>query len=270
MPKPEDQFYIGEIAAACGVNISALRFYETKGILKPAHKNPDSCYRYYNRENLLRLRTVLGLRDAGLSLPEIKACLDGNIDVEAKTAELEERRDQLNQAIEYLKIRRTPPGDLAVHEIVLPDRLCLCRAIRVRGGDPSFAAIGEFYEEIIKSGATISKAWPEFYEYTDEKLLQSEPITDFAVTVCVPVDAKNAPSETVLYPSGSAVAVNYRDGCYGLWEAYKALRQYMESHGYVSSGYAQKVCLEIRSEGSAHPDGSGYITRMMVPVKRCL
>jgi DNA-binding transcriptional MerR regulator len=46
-------------------------------LIKPAHTDPESGYRYYSRNNLLRLKMILRLKDAGLSLPEIKEYLDG-------------------------------------------------------------------------------------------------------------------------------------------------------------------------------------------------
>jgi DNA-binding transcriptional MerR regulator len=41
-----------------------------EGVITPAHIDPESGYRYYSRDNMLRLRTILGLKDAGLSLLE--------------------------------------------------------------------------------------------------------------------------------------------------------------------------------------------------------
>lgn len=269
MPKPEGLFYIREIAAACGVSINALRFYETKGLLKPAYKDPESGYRYYSRENLHRLRTMLRLKDTGLSLPEIKAYLDGNMDMEAKTAKLEERCDLLNREIEDLKIRNTPPGDLTVHKIFLPERLCLCRTIEARDGEHALAAIGEFYSELIRGSVPISKDWPEFCEYPDNGLLQGRFKTkDFVVTACLPVDKKNAPPKAVLYPAGRAVAVNYRGVYYGLWKAYEALRQYIAWNGYVPAGYPQEIYLVIDADGSLRLDDLNNITRVIVPVKK--
>ncbi len=269
MPKPEGLFFIREIAAACGVSINALRFYEAKGLLQPACKDPESGYRYYSRENLHRLRSILRLKDAGLSLPEIKVYLDGNMDMKAKAEKLEERRNLLNREIEDFKIRRTPPGDLMVYEITLPERLCLCRRIEARDGDHALFAISEFYDELIRSGIPISKAWPEFCEFPDQGLLQGEfKVTDFAVTACLPVDKKNAPPGTVFYPAGDAVAVNYRGSYYGLWEAYEALGRYIPSNGYVPAGYPQEIYLVIDPEGSVQLEDLNNITRVIVPVKR--
>ncbi len=269
MPKPDGLFYIREIAATCGVSINALRFYEAQGLLKPAYTDPYSGYRYYSRENLHRLRMILALKGAGLSLPEIKAYWDGNLHADAKIAELEKRRELLNRAIEDLKVRGTPAGDLTVREIVLPDRLCLCRTIQARDGEHALAAIAGFYDEIIRGGISISKDWPEFCEYPDEGLLKGEfPVTDFVVTACLPVSQKNAPPGTVLYPGGPAVVVNYRGGYYDLWKGYAALAEYIERNGLISSGRPQEIYLEIDSQGSVNLDDPRNITRVIVPLRR--
>lgn len=269
MAKPEGLFSIGEIAAVCDVSIDTLRFYETKALIRPARTDQETGYRYYSRENLLRMRTILGLKDAGLSLSEIRDYLDGERHTEKKIAELTERRDLLNQAIENLKIRGTAPGDLTVREIELPERLCLCRTVKARDGAHALAVIGEFYDDLIHAGVPISRAWPEFCEYPDEGLLKGDfPTTDFTVRACLPVDQKNVPSEVVRYPAGRALAVNYRGGYYDLWKAYEALSRYIDENGYVPTGYPQEIYLEIEANGSVRLDEPQNITRVIVPVKR--
>lgn len=269
MSKPEGLFSIGEIAAVCAVSIDTLRFYETKSLIIPVHVDTESGYRYYSRENLLRLRTILGLKDAGLSLSEIKDYLNGAKQTDQKLAELTQRRDLLSRAIENLQFRGVKSGDLTVSEIELPQRICLCRTVKAKDGVCALRRIGEFYDELISRGVPISCAWPEFCEYPDEGLLKGEfPITDFAVTACLPVDKKSAPPEAVLYPAGRALAVNYRGSYYGLWKAYEALRRYMEQSGYVPSGYPQEIYLEIDADGSLDLDEERNVTRIIVPVKR--
>lgn len=269
MPKPEGLFSIGEISVSCGLSINALRFYETKTLIKPAFTDPDSGYRYYSRENLLRLRTIMGLKDAGLSLPEIKEYFDGNMDKDTKITALEKRRDMLNLAIGDLKIRNTQPGDLSVHELILPERLCLCRTIEAKDGESALLAIGEFYDELIRKGVPISKAWPEFCEYPDDGLLKGAfKVTDFVITACLPVDKKNAPLEAVLYPPGDAVAVNYRGSYYDLSKAYAALSRYIEMYEYTPAGYPQEIYLEAGADGSVHLDDAHNITRVIIPIKR--
>lgn len=267
MPKPEGLFSIGEIATTCGVSINALRFYETKALLKPTHTDPESGYRYYSRENLLRLRMILRLKEAGLSLPEIKEYLDGDMDKNTKIAALVARRDALDSAIEDLKMRNTQPGEFSVNKISLPERLCLCRTIEAKDGESALLTIGEFYDELICKGVQISREWPEFCEYLDYGLLKGEfKVKDFVITACLPVDKKNAPPEAVLYPSGNAVAVNFRGGYYELWQAYDALVSYIDEHGYTPSGYPQEIYMETDSDGSVQIDNANNVTRVIIPI----
>ncbi|MDD3168424.1 MAG: MerR family transcriptional regulator [Eubacteriales bacterium] len=267
MSKPEGLFSIGEIATACGVSINTLRFYETKALIKPARTDSESGYRYYSRENLLRLREILRLKDAELSLDEIKNYFDGHMEKDTKIAALEERREALTIAIEDLKIRNTQPGKLSVHKIFLPGRLCLCRTIKAKDGESALFAIGAFYDELICKGVQISRTWPEFCEYPDDELLSGKFKTcGFTVTACLPVEKKNAPPEAVLYPSGNAVAVNYRGSYYEIWQAYEALARFIDEHGYTPSGYPQEIYLETGADGSVQIDNDHNITRVIIPI----
>lgn len=268
MSKPAGLFSIGEIATVCSVSVDTLRFYEAKALIKPAHTDTESGYRYYSRENLLRLRTIFRLKDVGLSLSEIREYLDGEKQTGQKLAELTERRNLLNQAIEDLQIRSVKPFDLTVSEIELPERLCLCRTIKAKDLTYALLAIGEFYDEMIRSGIPISSSWPEFCEYPDEGLLKGDfSSTDFIVTACLPVEEKSLPQGAVCYPAGPALAVNYRGGYYGLWKAYEALGIYMEQKSLVASGYPQEIYLEIEADGSMNLNDETNITRVIIPVK---
>lgn len=267
--KQDGLFSIGEIAVTCGISVNALRFYESKVLLIPAYTDPDSGYRYYSHQNLLRLQEILDLRDAGFSLGEIKAYLDGNATAADRLAELMARRRMLDRATENISIRAVAQGDLTVSEIELPERICLCRAFQAKNADHLFAEISAFYGETIRRGISISRAWPEFCEYSDDGLLTGVfSMTDFAVTVCLPVDQKNTSAETVVYPSGNAVAVNYKGNYSGLHKVYAALGRYINEHGYAPNGYPQEIYLEISPDGSVQPDCEDYITRVIVPVKR--
>lgn len=46
---------IGEVSKMKGVGIKSLRYYDRLGILKPAYINPDTGYRYYSIEQMLKI-----------------------------------------------------------------------------------------------------------------------------------------------------------------------------------------------------------------------
>jgi len=66
---------IGEAAELVGVQVSALRFWEQKGLLKP-DRDPESGYRLYDGEQIRRLRVVVLLRQAGYGIEEIHEVVD--------------------------------------------------------------------------------------------------------------------------------------------------------------------------------------------------
>lgn len=68
-------YTVKDMAMLSGVSVRALHHYDEIGLLKPAHLGANG-YRYYGREELLRLQQILFHRELGLSLERIKTLLD--------------------------------------------------------------------------------------------------------------------------------------------------------------------------------------------------
>lgn len=65
---------IGEVARRAGLNVSAIRFYEKKGLLPEPER--VSGQRRYDEETVRRLGAIDVAKQAGLSLQEIGVLLD--------------------------------------------------------------------------------------------------------------------------------------------------------------------------------------------------
>ncbi len=70
---------IAQLARMSKVTSRTLRHYDEIGLLKPAYVGSNG-YRYYEREQLLRLQQILLFRELGLGLDEIGKTLDGEQD----------------------------------------------------------------------------------------------------------------------------------------------------------------------------------------------
>jgi DNA-binding transcriptional MerR regulator len=78
MPKPgkTDKLTAAECARRTGLTVRALRVYERLKLLKPARSAKG--WRLYGPEELIRLNTIVALKNFGLSLAQIrKLCSDG-------------------------------------------------------------------------------------------------------------------------------------------------------------------------------------------------
>ncbi|MEU3987188.1 MerR family transcriptional regulator [Streptomyces platensis] len=62
---------IGDAAAAAGMTPRALRYYEQRGLVT-ARRTPSG-HRVYDEEDIRRLRVVRELRDAGLTVGDVRA-----------------------------------------------------------------------------------------------------------------------------------------------------------------------------------------------------
>jgi DNA-binding transcriptional MerR regulator len=70
----ERRFLIGELAELAGVNRETLRYYERRGLLKPARRTA-SRYRVYDGESADRLLFIKRAQAFGFSLEEIRDLL---------------------------------------------------------------------------------------------------------------------------------------------------------------------------------------------------
>jgi DNA-binding transcriptional MerR regulator len=70
---------IGELAKKAEVNVQTIRFYEREELLPDAHRWPDSGYRDFDDEALLRLKFIRSAKELGFTLREIKELMDMRI-----------------------------------------------------------------------------------------------------------------------------------------------------------------------------------------------
>jgi DNA-binding transcriptional MerR regulator len=98
---------IGTVARLSQVSVRTLRHYDDLGLLKPAHVDPRTGYRYYAPDQVVRLHRILVLRDLGVPLSEIAQLIDENVTVEQLRGILRlrqaEARARLTEQTEQLR-----------------------------------------------------------------------------------------------------------------------------------------------------------------------
>lgn len=98
-------FSISEAARAVNTTSETLRHYDRIGLVKPSKKDDWTKYRYYTKQDIIRLNTVRALQLMDLPLQEIKTVLEYN-DLEkiiACLTEAEKKADEKIAALQYSK-----------------------------------------------------------------------------------------------------------------------------------------------------------------------
>lgn len=109
MPRRDNYLTIGQIALRSGLATSALRFYETRGLIKSVRTEGNQ--RRYHQSTLRRIAVVRVAQSLGLTLEEIAGALaslpDGRIPTKRDWEVLSTRwRAQLDERIERLQTMR--------------------------------------------------------------------------------------------------------------------------------------------------------------------
>lgn len=98
-------FKIGEFSRFSRVSVKMLRHYDRLELLRPAHVDPFTGYRYYSADQLPRLHRLLALKDLGFSLEQIQRLLDEALSDEELNHMLRRRRAELVQDLEAAAAR---------------------------------------------------------------------------------------------------------------------------------------------------------------------
>lgn len=150
-----DLLGIGELARLSGLTVSALRFYDREGVLRPAAVDPATGYRRYAAAQLRPARLVAGMRRIGVPLAEITVAVDelelgGDVDsvrgiLADHLARLEEGLEDARREVDRLAAvlaeaaDSAGPGEWGLDAGDLVEAL---RAVRfAAGSDPEFPVL---------------------------------------------------------------------------------------------------------------------------------
>lgn len=70
----QEKYSIGEVATMLEVSTRTLRFYDEKGLVKPAYTEENG-YRFYEKEQIRQIELILFLKELGFSLKQIKTLI---------------------------------------------------------------------------------------------------------------------------------------------------------------------------------------------------
>ncbi|AGL20802.1 MerR family DNA-binding transcriptional regulator [Actinoplanes sp. N902-109] len=115
---------IGEMARASGLGVSALRYYDSAGVLVPAAVDPVTGYRRYGEGQILAARLIAGLRRVGMPVVEIARAVAELPDTDAVRKILDEHLLRLEDGLaearqELSRLHRLLAADHAYEETIM-------------------------------------------------------------------------------------------------------------------------------------------------------
>ncbi|MDO4745094.1 MAG: MerR family transcriptional regulator [Bacillota bacterium] len=99
------KYSIGEVAEMCSVSIKTLRYYDQIGLVIPEFRNEESKYRYYSKQQMIKLFIIRQLRKLGFAVKEIKELLE-NLNVEEMEEAVNNRLEAIDSEIKELEMKK--------------------------------------------------------------------------------------------------------------------------------------------------------------------
>lgn len=134
MTRHQPSLSVGAFAAAAGVNVETIRFYQRKGLM-PEPEKPYGSIRRYGAAELARVRFIKSAQRLGFSLEEVGELL--KLEDGARCSEARQLAEQ------KLVDVRQKLSDLQRIESVLSDLVARCSAVRGRVNCPLIASLQE-------------------------------------------------------------------------------------------------------------------------------
>lgn len=280
-------FRIGEFSKFSRVSVKMLRHYDRLGLLRPAHIDPETAYRYYSANQLPRLNRILALRDLGFSLDQIAALVDADTSAEAirsmlrlKQAELERLLADEQRRLDRIAARLTQIEEEGRVEAVdiLVRQVEAQPAAMVRQALDDIDEIQLLFEEVeryvAQFGARAEKPPLAIYHDADYRESQVD------VEVVIPIDFLIPGSTRVavgVTPAWESMACLVHTGRYDtIDQTTGALLTWIEANSYTIAGPSREVYLRFGASDEAvslptayltdNPDE--YVTEVQIPIVR--
>ncbi len=271
-------FKIGEFSKLAMVSVSALRYYDQIGLLRPDAVDEANGYRLYRASQFRDLNRIVALKDLGLSLEEIPRVLGDELSgpelrgmLRLKQAEISDRiteeQDRLDRVAVRLRLIEEegtmPDIEVTVKTLEAASGLSVRETVRATTdiGDVIVDTIGG----IFSNGMQLAGAPVTVYhdlEFTADQI---------DVEVFCPVDAaKDGSLETPggrryeerTLEGGTAATTVFVGPYDELAVPYQALAAWVGEHGYRVAGPVQEIYM-------SGPDEPGPpVTEIRMPVTK--
>lgn len=272
-------FKIGDFSRLSMVSVKALRYYDERGLLKPARVDEFTGYRYYSASQLSRLNRILVLKDMGLSLEQIALLLDQDLTPDQIRGMLRLKEVELRQQLVegQARLARMEAWLQAFEqEVTMPAYDVILKKVeplqvaQIRDVAPSMEQIGltlnRLFDQLLQymgqHGATI--VGPGIAVYYDTEFREHE----VSVGACMPFTGPLSDGEQVKVVELPAVetmaSVIHRGSFSTMSQAYNAILKWIEASGYHITGPTRELNLEYERGG----EQSKYVTEIQFPVEK--
>jgi DNA-binding transcriptional MerR regulator len=275
-PAGERLLTIGEFSRLSQLSIRMLRYYDEHGVLPPTHTDPRSGYRSYAPAQLATARQVRRLRDVGLGVAELAACVPLLGEPGAMRRVLEQHRTRLIAEAAAASARIQEVDDLItgleepLMSVTVTHRTDPARTVAsLLGVIPTYADEARLWERLMpalfQAGAQLAPDARAVAVFHDEDYRETDCDVEVRLEVVSPfTPPDDADGVRCVDLPAQDVAVGVLHGSYErVGEVMEAVGRWVPEHGYRFAGPMFNVYLVSPHED---PEPAHWVTEVCIPV----
>lgn len=262
---------IGRFSKMTRLSVKALRLYDEKGLLLPAHVDPSSGYRYYHLGQASRAEIIRILRSVDMPLDEILAILNTD-DTELADQYLLTHRERLAERVAVQERMLAYLESLIKHkERIMPYEISIMEQT------PQLVAAVKIHTNLRRIASDISSGFGILMDVLNQESLtpSGAPMilyhhmideeTDGDIEICAPVEREFLKHENVYTREleRGTMAITVHHGPYEeIAPAYHTLTSWISENGYEIAGPPREIYLN--DPRNVTPDE--LLTRLEFPI----
>jgi DNA-binding transcriptional MerR regulator len=254
------------------ITTKTLRHYGDIGLLKPAHIDELSGYRYYSSQQLPRLNKIIALKQMGVALKDIQKIIDDENSIEVlldiKEKELEKLiREEKSKLLSLKNYKKRVRGEIMYNPIIksLPEVIVASMRFIAESYDSYFDIIPKMGVEMNRLGAVCAEPAYCFNLYHDGEYKES----NIDVEVCESVVDYCEDSDMVTFKKiagvDKALCVLHKGPYASLPDAYNFMMEWIKDNHYDIVGLPRESYIDgIWNK----EDEAEWLTEIQIPITR--
>jgi len=273
---------ISEFSHLAHISGRMLRYYDERGLLKPAHVDPSTGYRYYTLEQLPRFHRLQALKDLGFTLEQMAPLLDQDLSFAELRGMLLLKQAEVQQNIQMEQMRLAriearlkcieQENEPSPYEVVLkevPPLLVASTQGSLLDEDEVASTVFGLFEKIVLALSLSAQTehisqqpWFLLWSHMNDEFKDMQ--VEAAIALSAPVSV-TMPLRVVELPHVPIMACTQHQGTYrDLPQAIQALYRWAEANGFYRCGLGREIFLQAGTE----MDNPSYVTEIQLPLTR--
>ena len=268
-------FTIGEVSKLFNLPIKTIRYYDEKGVLKPAYINPSTNYRYYSREQFISIDIIKYCKLIGMSLEEIKELINSDSSIEIMISNMNKQSELLKKKIKELTDVKTYLDEIknSVEEILEYDiDKVIIRQNKERKNirfDLEYDEVEELELYLRKVILYLEERYNDVYpllgviapynNVKNRKEIKYSCVCDFADRGIKDKENNNLNGKEIITPEGNYLTIFFDDNWENINKYYYKVMDYIEENNIEVEGDFNEVWTMPRVDSNGKEKTFGYI-----------